>query len=198
MGLRGRVLLAAAVLVGWWFLRPHPPIVRPPGILIQGSPIQEALAQPLSFSKGDYTLQAVATFSLEARVLGRQDYHTDRGAALAPLDLALGWGRMSDSQVLAQLSISQSGRFYHYRWRGSPPIPPAEIVVSSANMHLIPANPQVERQLRKVRPGHLIRLKGYLVNAQADNFFWKTSTTRQDSGNGACELIWVEAVSLTG
>jgi len=102
---------------------------------------------------------------------------------------------MSDSSVIEQLDISQSVRFFTYRWREQPPIPLKEIERSSANMHLIPADANVERQLAKVRKGSLIRMQGQLVEAhRSDGFQWRSSLTREDTGGGACELVLVESI----
>jgi hypothetical protein len=39
-------------------------------------------------------------------------------------------------------------------------------------------------------------VRGYLVEARgADGWRWRSSLTREDTGAGACELIWVESVS---
>ncbi|WP_166627906.1 hypothetical protein [Thiopseudomonas denitrificans] len=44
-----------------------------------------------------------------------------------------------------------------------------------------------------MRPGQVIALEGYLVDAAApDGWRWNTSLTRKDTGTGACELFWVE------
>ena len=59
------------------------------------------------------TLQPLAGFSVEARVLSRENYRLGREAELSPTDLALGWQRMREDPVLAQLKISQSSRWYH-------------------------------------------------------------------------------------
>jgi hypothetical protein len=40
-----------------------------------------------------------------------------------------------------------------------------------------------------------VRLQGWLVQAQRENYVWRSSTTREDSGGGACELIYVCAIS---
>ena len=58
----------------------------------------------------------VAGFSIDARVLSREEYAVGREADLSPLDLALGWGPMRRDDVLSQLKISQGARFYTYRW----------------------------------------------------------------------------------
>jgi hypothetical protein len=102
---------------------------------------------------------------------------------------------MSDSSVLDRLDISQAGRFYSYRWKDEPPLPPAEIVRSSANMHLIPADAGVARELARVRAGMVVTLRGRLVEASgADGWRWRSSLTREDSGAGACELVLVDAL----
>jgi len=138
------------------------------------------------------TIKALAKFSLSARVLSRADYGWDAGASLVPVDLALGWGRMSDSAVLDKIEISQSGRFYF--WHVSEfPIPENEIIESSANMHLIPADASTQRAIERTRIGDVVTFDGYLVEANGPNGYkWTSSLTRSDSGAGACELVWVE------
>lgn len=183
------------VLIGWWMA---PPMgrERAPGVLAPQLPVQQDLHDAAVIEHGDFRLTPLAHFSIEARVLGREDYRFDAEAALSPMDLALGWGRMSDSAVLDQLDIRQSVRFYSYRWRGEPPLPPQEMVVSSANMHLVPADALIARQLKRVRRGDVVRIEGYLIEARrADGWFWRSSMTRQDSGAGACELVYVTALS---
>ncbi|MCX7556086.1 hypothetical protein OS187_04490 [Xanthomonadaceae bacterium JHOS43] len=183
------------VLIGWWMA---PPMGRDraPGVLAPQLPVQEDLHDATAIEHGDFLLTPLARFTIEARVLGREDYRFDAEAALSPMDLALGWGRMSDSAVLDRLDIRQSMRFYSYRWRDQPPVPPREIVASSANMHLVPADGAIARQLKRVRRGDVVRIEGYLIQARRhDGWLWRSSLTRQDSGAGACELVYVTAVS---
>ena len=99
---------------------------------------------------------------------------------------------MSDESVLSYFSISQSSRWY--RWYAKElPIPRAEVIRSSANMHMIPADRYVARQIKKVRRGSIVKFKGYLIEAQADDGWrWRSSLTREDSGNRACEVVFVQ------
>lgn len=158
------------------------------------SPVPAAM-QP--FQHGEFTISPLAAFSVEARVLGREDYSFGPEAALSPTDLALGWQRMADQEVYGALGISQSGRWYRYTWMGSgPPIPLKEIIVSSANMHMIPADDSVAAALERVRPEQMVRLQGWLIQARRDDgWTWRSSLTREDSGNGACELVYVCALT---
>ncbi len=188
----GRLLLLGLVLLGafqWWSDRP---VRYGPGVVAANQPRQNPLPEQAEFKRDNYQITALAEFELEARVLGREDYRFDAGAALAPVDLALGWGRMSDEAVLEHVSVSQGGRFYFWSVERFP-IPRREVETHSANMHLIPANESVAYRLRKIREGEVVALRGYLVSVRGENGFnWRSSLTRDDTGNGACELIWVE------
>jgi hypothetical protein len=174
------------------------PCPLPPVVVRDVEPLQTPVPGSLApFVHGDARVLPQAGFSIDARVLSREDYHFGREADYAPTDLALGWGRMRDDAVLERLDISQSSRWYHYRWSGEPPIPPHEIVRSSANMHIIPADERVADALDRVRPGDRVRIDGWLVNVEAgDGWRWRSSLTREDSGGGACELVYACAISL--
>ncbi len=189
------LLLLVCVLGAYWAWRDRP-IERSPGVLAQDPPAQQLLdAEAPVFQKNHYHIKALAEFTLEARVLGREDYRFDGGADLAPLDLALGWGPMSDSSVLERIEIQQRHRFYYWRTDDFP-IPRRDIETHSANMHLIPATGHIAEQLKLIRPGHIVSLHGYLVEAHRDDGWqWRSSLSREDTGNGACELIWLETVA---
>ncbi|MEO6798540.1 MAG: hypothetical protein ABI178_01170 [Rhodanobacter sp.] len=196
--MRKLLLLAASLLVMLGVLKhcQHSPLHPGPGVLAAEAPVQVDLRHGAQLQQGDTTLATRAHFDITARVLSRKDYSRGDGADLVPIDLALGWGRMSDSAVLAKIDISQSGRFYYWHVKEFP-IPRREIETSSANMHMIPADPGVERQLEKVRAGQVIHLEGFLVDAtRPGGWHWNTSMTRNDTGAGACELIYVESVDV--
>ena len=46
-----------------------------------------------------------------------------------------------------------------------------------------------------VNPGQIATIGGYLVDVRGPNgFAWNTSLTRRDTGDGACEIVWVETL----
>jgi hypothetical protein len=190
---RHLLVAVAVLLLAVWWRHAHRPIAHSPGELAPAAPLQQSLDAPAPpLHKGDIAVKALARFSLAARVLSRTDYSWDKEASLAPVDLALGWGRMSDSAVLDKVDISQSSRFYHWHVDAFP-IPESEIVESSANMHLAPADAAVEREIRQAREGDVVEFDGYLIEAVwPDGYRWVSSLSRSDSGPGACELVWVE------
>lgn len=183
-------LLVLACLLAWR-IATHEPRWGP-GVVVRSTPQQSSPTGPGSWQADGYRYQALADFSLQARVLSRKDY-TDRQSAISPMDLALGWGVMSDQSVLDRLSISQSGRWYRYRWSDKPPASPGDIIRSSANMHIIPGSPEVASHLAGAKAGGWVDLRGRLVRVDGPGQWrWVSSLSRSDTGNGACELFWVE------
>jgi len=188
-----RWLVVALLAFGAWQWWSGRSIEHAPGELVADEPQQTDISgSPPQFEKNGYTITALANFELNARVLGVEHYRFDREAQLSPVDLALGWGPMSDSAVLSKIDISQGGRFYYWHVDEFP-IPRRAIETHSANMHLIPADAEVAREFDEVHVGSIVSLAGYLVEAHAgDGWRWRSSLTREDTGYGACELIWVQ------
>ncbi|MGZ8489733.1 MAG: hypothetical protein ACXWW4_14490 [Candidatus Binatia bacterium] len=171
-------------------------IARPGGVLVPEEPVQRQVYTSRLRVKNGYQIALLASFDIRARVIAVERYRFDRGAALSPVDLALGWGPMSNGDILKQISFSQGGRFYSW-WAKNYPVPRNVIESHSANMHMIPADDDIESRLKSTRAGNLVHIKGYLVEAMdKDGFRWKSSLSRSDTGAGACELIWVESLEI--
>lgn len=187
--------IIAVVVIGYWYS--HRAIHYPPGVLINDEPAQVMLPDfTAAISYGAFSLKPLALFSVDARVLHRRNYRYDAGAALVPVDLALGWGPMSNEAVLDRLNISQSMRFYWYQYKLPPPIPAEEIVSHSANMHIIPSTPEIASRCKSLRAGTLVHMVGDLVEASGPRIGnWRSSLSRTDTGNGACELFYVQEIS---
>lgn len=184
------VALLAAMLSGCDHVRK-----QPDGILIAAEPLQsDADIRPWKFN--EYVVTPRASYTISARVLRTARYWLGREASIAPIDVAVGWGDMSDNNVLSAISISQGGRFYF--WSSSHLPRPVSVIAShSANMHLIPANDEVLEKIKSLDTGDLISMRGYLVNlASTDGWSWNSSLSRTDTGAGACELMWVESLRV--
>ena len=172
------------------------PVSHSPGILVTENPLQLDI-QAGEFMVDDYRVTRRARFEIRARVLSTEPYYLHRESDLSPLDLALGWGPMSDTAVLDRIDISQSGRWYRTRYELPPPVSDQQVISNSSNMHMIPATAYIGRSLEKVRVGDIVLLTGYLVDVDHDSGWnWRTSLTRTDTGNGACEIVFVESLSV--
>lgn len=159
-------------------------------------PIQESTNAAVMHKLG-FEIQPLASYRIHAKVLSIERYRSGRWAQLCPVDFALGWGPMSENTITRQLHITQSNRWYHYRWKDAPPIDPVLIVRNSANTHLVPADDHIKSKLFQVRKGEIVRLEGYLINARDESGgSWRSSLTREDSGANSCELMWVKGVAV--
>ena len=64
-------------------------------------------------------------------------------------------------------------------------------------MHLVAATKEVAEEIKNVRWGDIIHMEGYLINITGDDgWYWNSSLSRSDTGDGACELVWVEKFSI--
>jgi hypothetical protein len=62
-----------------------------------------------------------------------------------------------------------------------------------SNNHLLTDDSRMRRKIKQVRIGDQVRIRGWLVNYSNDEGFSRgTSTTRDDTGNGACETIYLQ------
>jgi hypothetical protein len=184
-------LLAWAGHAGW----ASRPLRHAPGVLVAGAPVQMEVP-PQTIMRGDFRLTAVARYTLRGRVLGKKRYWDKPQNQLVPIDVAVGWDRMSDQAVLDQFSrLSMGNRFFFYEWASQPPLPREEIERSAANNHIIAADATVARAVRALRRGQLVEMHGWLVEAEGPRGFrWVTSRRRDDTGNGACEVFYVEKI----
>jgi len=189
-------LTAGALLNGWQRFERRP--VHPPdGAIAPDEPQQSEPHATARVQRGRWTLTPRADYDITARILSREDYKFDALAELAPEDLALGWGPMSDNRVLAHLDISQEVRFYTWEPRGPLPIAREDVVSHSANTHLIPVDAAVGSELARLRVGQVVHLSGELVDGKRSDGAWiRTSLTRHDEGPGACEVLLVGRVEV--
>jgi len=158
---------------------------------VRQQPLQSKARDKTPFFFEEYIISPLADFQISARVLSRKNYWMGRESDLSPVDFALGWGRMSELDVLETVSISQSNRWYYWQ-TPQYPIPRHEIESNSANMHMIPANDDIKDKLADVDEGDNVMIKGQLVRVDAkDGWHWVSSLSRHDTGDKACELVYV-------
>lgn len=168
------------------------------GTLIKETPLQKEIAEGKPIVREGATLTPRARLVVNARILHKKTYWgiDDDWADVSPFDIFVGWGKMSDQWNLDKLTIHQKDRFFDLEW--NPPIPPIshqEIILNSTNLHIIPADNFVEEKLKDFRSGVLVRLSGLLVDVRKPGLGkWNTSLRRDDEGEGAGEIFFVEDV----
>jgi len=188
----------ALLAISWVLTQPFRAIAHGPGVLAPAEPMQGRLIErgPV-IQVGGWTLTPLTTYTVHARVLATARYRSDATADLSPYDLLLGWGPMSDSAVLKEMSFSQSGRFGYWQYGPDSLLNSPEITRHAANTHLIPANRYVSDRIAALKVGSVVTLRGKLVEANRSDGQgppWRSSLSRTDSGAGACEILYVESV----
>lgn len=192
-----RVLILLVLAAVTWWLWPVRGLRHPAGVTAPTTPAQQAIPPKALGEIRGYRLEAQASYAIHARVLRTKRYRS-RADDLVPYDVALGWGPMSDQSVLDRLQITQSNRFFFYRWSDQAPLPAGEMARHAANVHVISANRMVAKGVSRLRAGQLVAMRGYLVNvSKADGFSWNSSLRRDDDGNGACEVFYVEELLVS-
>jgi hypothetical protein len=190
----GAGLIALGFGASAYFLWPGEVVRHPAGAMAPDPPEQLDLVQTPAWTSGKYLVTARARSKVRARVLGRERYYVGREADLSPLDLVLAWGPMSDQSAIDRVEIDQGSRRYTW-WTDEAPLPLREIELSTANVHMVPSTEPVRDMLLAIDRGELVELEGYLVQIEGDDgWIWETSMTRADTGDGACEVFWVDGI----
>lgn len=130
----------------------------------------------------------------------------DDYATLVPRDVCIVWGSLSEAFLNHEAEFEQSGRYCSGKSIGSG-LDPAEVftyktpfgqtavsISSMTNNHLIPSTAKIRDQIFGLKAGDRVKITGYLVNIQYGNILLNSSTTREDSGNHACEVIYTTSV----
>ncbi|MBK6805833.1 MAG: hypothetical protein IPG84_13710 [Betaproteobacteria bacterium] len=198
------VLLVALSLWGGWNWWNHERRVsHPPGIVVEAGPVIRAgeTRAPWQDDKG-FRYASLGAFEGRAMVLARRNYDLGEFAALAPTDLALGWGELSDPRIVDQLAFPQmksfSSRFVvpEFRRGSKAAMTPAARLgaVPLAHARHDSSDPDIRRTLAGIRPGQVIRFEGTLVLAVAP------SGGRYESslalGDRNCEIAWIDDLEL--
>jgi len=191
------VLLVAILAYTGVHFWPEKVIDREIGILCPDEPLQSKPSRGTPWLHGDFMITALADYDISAVVLSRRNYGSGTESAISPVDIALGWGPMSDAFVIDKFNITQGHRWYKWKPKGLMPMPQRDVERNSANVHIIPANDDVTLALRRVYKGSIVHMRGHLVKVtKTDGWRWISSLTRNDTGDGACEVFWVEDLSV--
>ena len=105
--------LFCGLMIGLYWFWESSEISRAAGILAPEEPHQREVYSAAAREKDGYRITPLATFDIRARVIARERYRFGRASGLAPIDLVLGWGPLSDTDVLKKISFSQGGAPIH-------------------------------------------------------------------------------------
>ncbi len=204
------IALVLAVVGAIYFSLREVPLPEPARIaprIGQGEPVQGASdREPIIPTIGGYTYRLTprASYDITGLVVSQH-----RGDALFNLyhqqdpgnvrDVCVVWGESITNGSYRKVSF-WSGEFTcSFEW-SSALAPPFKMETASNN-HLLPASDPIARQIGRLEIGDQIRMAGLLVDYEVTRngraiFTRRTSLTRGDTGNGACEILYVTALAV--
>ncbi|MEQ8857625.1 MAG: hypothetical protein RIC56_03175 [Pseudomonadales bacterium] len=162
-------------------------------------PQQRALTKPpFDVEQGGvrYQVEPLYRYRLQGLVVSRRAHDGDRmlhrrwNDHLNVADVCVVWGANTAIDLAAfDFWSGQFTCFYRtsdeYAWRSFRP-------AQMANNHLLSEDDYLRERIAAVQVGDQIRLEGYLARYRHDGGFERgTSTVRTDTGNGACETVYV-------
>ena len=164
------------------------------------SPIQIETDGSTRIKIDDTNINIYYLYTYEIRGKALATYHylpTKIANKLSPVDVGIGWGYLLNDEHFDSIKWSETGsRRLTYRYNdGYWKTHAADFEGLYSNNHLIPSNKKIRKLIKKIKPGDYIELKGYLVNIYWSKnnyeYYWESSTTREDTGDGACEVFYV-------
>jgi hypothetical protein len=157
------------------------------------------------------TITKLAEYDITGRVEAIENYSTNavsdalsfKGSNvydyISPIDLTLSWGELALDRNAGHIKADQ-----HYMntervvWLSYDNILGQKydqnfIFSHVSNNHLISLNNGIRNELSKVKVSQVVRITGYLVGITCDDgsYWGPSSLKRTDTGNHACEIIYV-------
>ena len=149
----------------------------------------------------DYKLSGLLVSKMGYRFFSIYKYDS-----IFPFDVCVIWGSNVKRKVYKKKTIkfSQDCRWCNVSWNE----PDVDFDFTEiSNNHLLINNREIEGKIKSLVQGDQIQILGRLVNVKAfkvntkdtsspEEISWRTSTTRTDSGAGACEIIYVDKIKI--
>ena len=204
----GSLLLAAS---SWWMKDAlPPPETLDPVLLDEPKQVRvQRKAINTSVNGIDYSIQPRYSYDIRALVVSLHhsdtwwDYaHKSWNDHINLMDLCVVWGESARSG--AYRAISFSNNQWECSWSASSMEDWRAFNQNEvSNNHMVTDDPGIARTLRAVRIGDQVSVRGYLVDYttyQNGKPAGKrvSSETRTDSGDGACEVLYVEGIDILG
>ncbi len=153
----------------------------------------------------DYSVQPLHRYDLHGLVVSRHDsdtwwdyIHKEWNDNLNVADLCVVFGENARSGAYRDISFS-SGQFVCNLQTSSREAYAAFDRAAISNNHLLTTDDAIAKRIRKARVGDQIHFSGFLAEYSHNvgpGFRRGTSTVRTDSGNGACETVFLESFEI--
>ncbi len=172
---------------------------------IAQEPIQELIQHAeflVNVDDTDYFIQPKYDYELYGMVVSYRVHNSDTGAHLRwgdqlnVADYCVVWSENAFEARLNEMT------FRNQEWTCYYQSPNREVGASFngaklSNNHLIAGDSGIRERIKKIGIGDQIRIKGWLSSYRSsERFIRGTSINRFDTGNGACETIYVNEIEI--
>lgn len=165
-------------------------------------PIQEKLSKNEKkqvFTKkifgGKSLIRPLYKYKIYAIVYSKHRYILGIDPNPAPYDLALGWNGLEKPEVFESIRTWQCFRWVHWQLKKNCPYNINQVYLRLANNHVIPANDNILKGIKKLKKRDIVYMEGYLVSFETTIGNRKgsgvSSTTRNDRKANSCEIMYV-------
>ena len=170
---------------------------------LKQNPVQTSTTkQPFSFNyRGEqYAIEPVADYELWGMVVTHNDItgitdimHTKDSVDIK--DICVIWGSNIHNSDYQKMQFSSGDFICYFQYPEGVNFQFDEI----SNNHVLADNSTVRELIHSARIGDQIYMRGMLINyhwQSKPNWIRRTSTTRKDTGNGACEVVFVKEFEI--
>lgn len=158
---------------------------------------------PFTFDYMDvtYDVQPVAAYELWGLVVSHNDINSLSDAyhdktSVDTKDLCVIWGPNVATDDFKRVAFESGSWTCYFRYPNGVQFTGRAL----SNNHVVTDRKVVRDLIDKVRPGDQVYFKGMLVNyhdrRRPASAWRRTSVTRTDTGNGACEVVFVEDMAI--
>ncbi|MGB5332340.1 MAG: hypothetical protein WBM80_04710 [Woeseiaceae bacterium] len=155
-----------------------------------------------TFNDVDYLVEPEYEYDLVGMVVsyrhhdGNSRMHFLANDHLNMLDVCVVWGDSATSKLLHKIDF-WNGIFTCNVFTHDSAAWDAFSMDQLSNNHLISDDENIRKQVKGIAIGDQIRVRGYLASYSSEKGGKRgTSTTRTDTGNGACETLFVEQFQI--
>jgi hypothetical protein len=168
-----------------------------------GGFFQSTVSPPQVFEKTSgnwhFTLTSAYAYTLAGRVVGRHEYPDLLPDGVIPLDLAVVNGDLIRTDILSFFTFRMGYHTLEYSYD----IPTMTGLTESyidehiSNNHLVFLNTTLENEVKGVREGNCVIIRGNLVDIRGISpeklYIINTSTVRNDTYPAGCEIVLVSS-----
>jgi hypothetical protein len=173
---------------------------------MRDEPVQTDISRPkfvLAHRGSSYDIYPKAEYLIKGVVVTHNNisgiadiYHTSKSVDVK--DLCLVWGESLFSGIYKKLT------YWSEPWTCNVAFKDREVArqfdpAQFSNNHLLPKNEAIGAKINAIHVADQVSIKGLLIDycpMGEPDMMRKTSLTRDDTGNGACEVLYVEDIQV--